>query len=155
MEQHAIDARVVVLSAACDVDLVRDVIEHYGTGFILKATSRAIFINAVLLTLAGGVYIPEIALRQMGGSSSAPPTATDGAAHGIELTRREAQVAALLVHGHTYKRIARELEKQDGHPISDHTVRVHVGRIAWKLGVTENVKAGVMAEIARRRLTFP
>ena len=37
---------------------------------------------------------------------------------------------------------------------NDQTVRAHVCNIAWKLGVTENVKSGVMAEIARRGLTF-
>jgi DNA-binding NarL/FixJ family response regulator len=154
MELHAIDARVVVLSGDCDAELVREVIEHHATGFILKATSTAIFVNAVLLTLAGGVYIPEIAVRQIG-PPAAPAPSIDNDTCGLGLTPRETQVAALLVQGHTYKRIARELEGQDGQSISDHTVRVHVGRIAWKLGVTENVKAGVMAEIARRRLTFP
>lgn len=70
----------------------------------------------------------------------------------VGLTMREAQVAALLVHGLTYKRIARELQRHDGRSIVDHTVRVHVVHIAGKLGVIENVKAGVMAEISRRRL---
>src|SRR5687767_13324851 len=50
MEPRTIDARVVVLSGECNAELVRDVIENHGTGFILKATSRAIFVNAVLLT---------------------------------------------------------------------------------------------------------
>lgn len=154
MEPHGIDARVVVLSAACDADLVRDVIAQYGTGFILKATSRKIFANAVSITLAGGVYIPEIIISQL---SPFPPTGPRIADEppNIGLTPRETQIATLLVRGYTYKRIARELEKLDGRQISEQTVRVHVGRIAWKLGVTENSKAGAMAEIARRRLTFP
>ncbi len=64
-------------------------------------------------------------------------------------------MASFLVRGFTYKKIARELERTDGRSVSEHTIRAHVGNIAWKLGVTENVKAGVMAEIARRELKFP
>jgi len=153
-DEHAVDARFVVLSGHCEPDLVRDVVDRLATGFILKATSKSIFQRAISLTLAGGVYIPEIVLRQLvpqartadRGNSDPRP---------LLLTPRETEVAALLIRGFTYKRIARELEKRDGKPISEHTVRVHVGNIAWKLGVTENAKASVMAEIARRGLVFP
>lgn len=144
------DVRVVVLSGRAEVDLVRSVVENYGTGFILKASSREIFEHALRLTLAGGVFIPDIILRKMPGGASSQPGRTEH----TPLTPRESEIAALLVRGFTYKRIARELEKVDGKPISEHTVRAHVGNIAWKLGVTENAKAGVMAEIARRGLTF-
>lgn len=145
--------RIVVLSGHCELDLVREVINLYATGFIQKATSNVIFQHAISITLAGGVYIPEMVLRQMDSPGSARAPRSD--APNAPLTPRESEIAALLVRGLTYKRIARELEKRDGKPISDHTVRAHVGNIAWKLGVTENAKAGVMAEIARRRLVFP
>lgn len=145
--------RVVVLSGHCEPDLVREVINLYATGFIQKATSNVIFQHAIAITLAGGVYIPEMVLRQMDASGSA--RTPKGDTTNAPLTPRESEIAALLVRGLTYKRIARELGKRDGKPISDHTVRAHVGNIAWKLGVTENAKAGVMAEIARRGLVFP
>ena len=153
-EEQELQPRIVVLSGHCEVGLVREVINHYATGFIQKATSNAIFQHAVSLTLAGGVYIPEVVLREMGDlqAASNPRTSERRPA---QLTPREAEVAALLVQGYTYKRIARELERLGGRPISDNTVRAHVGNIAWKLGVTENAKAGVMAEIARRGLIFP
>ena len=54
----------------------------------------------------------------------------------------------------TYKRIAQALEQRHKQNIAESTVRTHVGNMAWKLGVTMNVKAGVMAEIARRGLKF-
>lgn len=152
-DDHDIEARVVVLSGRSEVDLVREVISLYGTGFILKATSRQVFQQAIALTLAGGVYIPEVVLHQLGGKEENRPASIP--ARPATLTPREVEIAALLVQGFTYKRIARELERADGKPISDHTVRAHVGNIAWKLGVTENAKSGVMAEIARRGLTFP
>jgi DNA-binding NarL/FixJ family response regulator len=71
-EQYEMHPRIVVLSGACDVSLVREVINHYGTGFIQKASSNAIFQHAVSLTLAGGVYIPEMVLREMDDQRGAP-----------------------------------------------------------------------------------
>ena len=143
-------ARFVVLSAHCEPELVRDIVGNLATGFILKATTKQIFQQAIGLTLAGGVYIPATALSQL---VATPPL--ERAAQPLLLTPRENEVAAFLVLGYTYKKIARELERRDGRPVSDHTIRAHVGNIAWKLGVTENAKTGVMAEIARRGLTFP
>jgi DNA-binding NarL/FixJ family response regulator len=153
-EVHEVDARVVVLSGHCEPDLVREVVGHFATGFIQKATSQALFKHAIGLTLAGGVYIPEVALRQMGGPQNPALTSAMNTPP-LALTPREVEVASLLVQGYTYKKIARELERTDGKPVSEHTIRAHVGNIAWKLGVTENAKAGVMAEIARRELRFP
>lgn len=154
LERLSLDARVVVLSGTADAELVQQVINLYATGFIVKATSRAIFEQAIALTLAGGVYIPELVLQQMNGRNSGHQQ-DSCARREPDLTMREGEVVALLVQGLTYKRIARELERIDGKPISEHTVRAHVGNVAWKLGVTENVKAGVMAEIAKRGLLFP
>jgi len=152
--ENGATARIVVLSGRSEPDLVREVINNYGTGFILKAAPRAIFHNAISLTLAGGVYIPDVVLKQL---TVGPATrgSTIGKSAALPLTQRETEIAALLVQGFTYKQIAKELERIDGKQISDHTVRAHVGNIAWKLGVTENAKSGVMAEIARRGLMFP
>lgn len=149
-DERDLRSRFVVLSAHGEPELVREIVSNLGTGFILKATPRQIFQHAIGLTLAGGVYIPEMALKQL---VAAPPLARS--AHPLQLTPRENDVAAFLVLGYTYKRIARELERRDGRPVSDNTIRAHVGNIAWKLGVTENAKTGVMAEIARRGLRFP
>jgi DNA-binding NarL/FixJ family response regulator len=153
-EAHDVDSRVVVLSGHCEPELVRDVVNHFATGFILKATSQDILKHAIALTIAGGVYIPDVVLRHMGTTARSAP-APNRSARPVSLTLRESEVAALLVQGYTYKRIARELEHSDGKSVSEHTIRAHVGNIAWKLGVTENAKAGVMAEIARRELRFP
>lgn len=149
---RATPARIVVLSGVCDADLVRSVIEQFATGFILKATPREVFSSAIALTLAGGIYIPPIVLSQW--KAPAGQGAAAGPAPPVSLSPRETEVAALLIQGLTYKRIARELGRT-GAVLSEHTVRAHVGNIAWKLGVTENAKYGVMAEIARRGLTFP
>jgi two-component system nitrate/nitrite response regulator NarL len=151
-EAHDCNARVVVISGEDDVDLVRHVIESYGTGFILKASPRQIFAQALALTIAGGVYLPEVLCGRL---ASQGKTSSAEARPASLLTPRECEIAGHLIQGKTYKRIALDLEKKDGKPTSEHTVRAHVSNIAWKLGVSENAKAGVMAEIARRGLTFP
>lgn len=152
LTEQDIIVRIVVLSGHAEPELVRAVIETCATGFIVKASARELFQHAIALTLAGGVYIPPLALQAMTSSSGggAPAGRRD-----IVFTQREGEIAALLIKGYTYKRLAQELARQHGGSvISDQTVRAHVGNIAWKLGVTENVKSGVMAEIARRGLTF-
>lgn len=151
LNEHDMVCRIVVLSGHDDPALVRTVIDTCATGFIVKASARELFQHAIALTLAGGVYIPPLALRAMAQAPSPPGVAE----RELVFTPREAEIAALLIKGYTYKRLAQELaRKHGGAVISDQTVRAHVGNIAWKLGVTENVKSGVMAEIARRGLTF-
>ncbi len=159
LEAKEFSSRIVVLSGAGEDDplLVLSVLDQVGTGFIVKGTPEKVFLNALALTLDGGVYIPELVLRAiaakqkeaLGGSPLAPSRPAN-------FTARESEVAALLIQGYTYKKIAIELEKVDKKPISDATVRSHVSNMAWKLGVTDApAKAGVMAEIAKRQLKFP
>jgi DNA-binding NarL/FixJ family response regulator len=138
--------QVVVLSGHNEAELVRQVVSECATGFILKASPKEIFQQAIALTLAGGVYIPrEIVAEIADGHPAQLP---------VDLTKREKEVLALLIRGHPYKGIARELEKLDGRAVAPETVRKHIGNIAWKLGVSGNVKQGVMAEVAKRQWTF-
>ena len=154
-EDENCNPRIVVISAAADYDdsIVTSAIEHCATGFIAKGCSEEVFHSAVELTLAGSIYIPDLYLRSKrpeGGSRAEP-----------EFTPREKQVAALLVQGLTYKQIARRLS-DPGKSMSDHTVRVHVQRMAWKLRVVADVdndnlaaKAAVLSAFADRRMRFP
>jgi DNA-binding NarL/FixJ family response regulator len=153
--QH-IQPRTVVLSGASDDNphLVTDVLTNHGTGFILKGTKAKVFEHALAMTVDGGVFIPEEILRAIVPRSTPREPASDAAAPQPNFTPREAEIAALLIQGMTYKRIAQALEQRHRQRISESTVRTHVGNMAWKLGVTMNAKAGVMAEIARRGLKF-
>ena len=157
-DERDLSPRIVVVSGQAEPDLVREVIDHYGTGFILKTTSEAITRHALAITLEGGVYIPDLlchALTHDRGTGTATTPAIHDDPRPPILTDRETQVAALLIQGMSYKKIALELEKRDKKPLSEHTVRTHVSNIAWKLGVQTTAKSGVMAEIARRGLKFP
>ena len=156
-ESQHIEPRTVVLSGASDdnPNLVTEVLANHGTGFILKGTKARVFEHAVAMTVDGGVFVPEEILRTLA-PRSAEHRASDSRAEPTlpNFTPRETEVAALLIQGMTYKKIAQVLERRNEQPISENTVRTHVGNIAWKLGVTMNAKAGVMAEIAKRGLKF-
>jgi DNA-binding NarL/FixJ family response regulator len=156
-ESHQIEPRTVVLSGASDGDpnLVTDVLANHGTGFILKGTKAKVFEHALAMTVDGGVFIPEEILRALAPKRPAHRvTDSQTTPSQPNFTPRETEIAALLIQGMTYKKIAQTLEKRHGQRIAENTVRTHVGNMAWKLGVTMNAKAGVMAEIAKRGLRF-
>jgi DNA-binding NarL/FixJ family response regulator len=52
-----------------------------------------------------------------------------------QLTPREREVLAAVAHGHTNSEIAKELY------LSEATVKSHVHRIFFKLGITDRAKA--------------
>lgn len=147
------ETRIIVLSGLTEPAFMRQALEHCASGFVPKTASRDTLHRAVRLTLAGGIFLPDGVAGGTFGSQS--ELVRIGAAERIKrLTARERAVAAQLIKGLTYKRIAKNLQHLDGQPISEHTVRAHVGKIAWKLGVAESAKAGVMAFFALHGLLF-
>lgn len=147
--------RVVIVSGNEDPELIDSALNEHGTGFIPKGVSGVIFKNAIQLTLAGGVYIPEIYLRlrkPRPAPGAVPMTSQETSA---KLTETEKLVASYCVQGLTYKYIARAISEQRGKAISDLTVKTHVKNIAIKLGILGEGKAAVVAQISRMNLRFP
>jgi DNA-binding NarL/FixJ family response regulator len=157
--EREISPRIVVLSAAGEEnpDLVLEVLEEQGTGYIQKNTPEKIFQYALSITLEGGVFIPERIIQQLRERNERRVESKSSTKRDVNFTAREREIAALLIQGLTYKQIAQKLTQRDRKIISDQTVRTHVNNIAWKLGITGNLppKAGVMAEISRLGLKFP
>ena len=114
-----------------------------ATGALADALARANALGA--LPLVG--WIEALARRsriEIAGADTegaiaeaAPAETTASDAHG--LTAREREVLALLVEGHTNKRIAEQLF------ISESTAGVHVGNILGKLGVSSRTEAATVA----------
>ena len=159
-EEQDCNPRIVIVSGGADYDdsLIPDAIERSATGFITKGIQEEIFRSAIELTLAGSIFIPERYLRAR---RQALPT--KGRPSAENFTPREQQVASLLIQGLTYKQIAKRLGSTDesGRGMSDHTVRVHVQRMAWKLRLADGVqsdglsaKAAVLTAFAEQRLQF-
>lgn len=155
--------RVVVVSGNENIDLVACVLKEHATGFIPKGVSEGIFRNAIRLTLDGGVYIPELILQNFDSPHTVPPAilngsandGTDGSKTLPKLTEMERLVAAYCVQGLTYKNIARAISEKRGRIISDLTVKTHVKNLSIKLGIQNEGKAAVVAQISRLKLLFP
>lgn len=147
--------RIVIVSGNEEAELIDSVLNEHGTGFIPKGAPGAIFKNAVQLTLAGGVYIPEIYLRSRQPKPVPGVAASTSQEKYAKLTDMEKVVASYCVQGLTYKHIARAITEQRGKNISDLTVKTHVKNIAIKLGILGEGKAAVVAQIGRLNLRFP
>jgi DNA-binding NarL/FixJ family response regulator len=147
--------RIVIVSGNEEADLIDSVLNEHGTGFIPKGASGAIFRYAVQLTLAGGVYIPELYLRMRQPRSALLHTENSPEETYGKLTTMERVIASYCVQGLTYKHIARAITEQRGKIISDLTVKSHVKNIAAKLGIVGEGKAAVVAQIGRLGLKFP
>ena len=79
----------------------------------------------------------ELSRRARLAVRAAPPL-SDAADAAFDLTAREAEVLALLIHGDSNRQIARTLF------ISERTVAVHVSRILDKLGVRNRTEAATV-----------
>lgn len=145
--------RIVAVSGNEDAALIESVLTEHATGFIPKGVPGEIFQKAIQLTLAGGVYIPEIYLRTR---LPAPAETQVPVQHlAARLTETERMVVSFCVQGLTYKCIARAISDLRGRDISDLTVKTHVKNIAIKLGIGHEGKAAVVAQISRLGLRFP
>ncbi len=134
-------ATLVVLSGEEDARIIRSLVEHGAAGFIPKSSSREELISALKLVLAGGTYLPRIALGPLPVASRAGPGL--GLGQGQEshsdipmrLSRRQFEVLMKAVQGKSNKVIAKELE------ISDHTVKAHLSVAFKTLGVQNRTEA--------------
>ncbi|AWK87537.1 LuxR C-terminal-related transcriptional regulator [Azospirillum thermophilum] len=123
-------------------------LENGAAGYIPKSSSAKVLMGALQLVLAGGIYLPEQAIR--GGDRfdfSQPVDAindetaqalSSGAAD--QLTPRQRDVLARLRDGKSNKQIAHELGLTEG------TVKVHVTAILRHLGVRNRTQAALTAQ---------
>jgi DNA-binding NarL/FixJ family response regulator len=131
--------RVAMLSASDDKSGVMSALQGGAAGFIPKAFSRDLMVQAVRFVLAGGIYVPPQAV-----GVGVPGPATPDSARHLELTERQMEVLGLLAQGKSNKAIASALS------ISEPTVKAHVTQVLRALKVTNRAEAA----IAARRLGF-
>lgn len=151
--------RLVVVSGMADLDnrIIVQAIDNCATGFITKGTRSDIFRLAIDLTVAGSMFIPEKYLEQKGVEDEGPVQGVD-----FNFTPREKQVGRLLVQGLTYRQIAEKLQSPSGERMSEHTARVHVQHMAWKVRSADDdenagslsARAVIMTAVARGRIVF-
>jgi DNA-binding NarL/FixJ family response regulator len=125
--------RVIVLTSFGDDEKLMPAVRAGAAGYLLKTAPPAEVVRAIRAAHDGEAVIdPKAAGRLLDVLAEAGPDT-----HG--LTPREREVLALLCHGLSNKRIARELG------LAEKTVKTHVGHIFGKLGVTDRTQAALIA----------
>ncbi|MET8234047.1 response regulator transcription factor [Micromonospora sp. NPDC005298] len=135
------DVRVLMLSASGEHQSVLDAVKAGATGYLVKSTAPAEFLDAVRRTAAGDpVFTPGLAglvlgeYRRLAAGPVAEPgdgTAEPGAPR---LTDRETEVLRLVAKGMSYKQIAQRLG------LSHRTVQNHVQNTLGKLQLHNRVE---------------
>ncbi|MCA0175392.1 MAG: response regulator transcription factor [Proteobacteria bacterium] len=133
---------VVALSSSDDKATVLRALDAGAMGFIPKSASAAVFIAALRLILARGVYLPPSVFLSPAPAAPAPRTTPAS----LGLTERQAQVLHLILQGQSAKLIGRELDLAPG------TVKAHTSAVLRALNVTTRTQAVVAA--GRLGLTF-
>lgn len=124
--------RVVILSSFSDQTRVRDAIAAGATGYVLKDCTSEDLLSAVRSAADGHAPLdPRVAGALLPRPDS--PTAAD------QLSQRELQVLRLASKGLANKQIGRSLG------IAERTVKVHLGSIFRRIGVTDRTSAALWA----------
>lgn len=137
------EGRIVIVSGESDAALIRLAIENGAVGFVPKESSPSLLIDALSITSHGGIYLPVGVLAVSKDVPAPPPAGSGKAASRLrsigesfpKLTRRHADVLALLMRGMSNKQIARDLD------ISDGTVKQHLNTIFRELDVQNRTEA--------------
>jgi DNA-binding NarL/FixJ family response regulator len=128
-ERHP-ELRIVVLTSFVDQDRVREAIAAGATGYVLKDCSPDELLSAVRSGAAGHSPLdPRVA------GALLPSTISPGP----QLSDRELQVLRLTAKGMANKQIGRALG------ISERTVKVHLGNVFRRIGVSDRTSAALWA----------
>ncbi|MEU8184404.1 response regulator transcription factor [Micromonospora sp. NPDC049044] len=136
------DVRVLMLSASGEQQSVLDAVKAGATGYLVKSTAPAEFLDAVRRTAAGNaVFTPGLAglvlgeFRRLAAGSGPGPDPAGGAEPATpRLTDRETEVLRLVAKGMSYKQIAQRLG------LSHRTVQNHVQNTLGKLQLHNRVE---------------
>ncbi len=133
------DVPVVIVSGFSSRDHVVAAVQAGAAGFIPKTVSGTAMVNALRLVLSGEKYLPSSTFFEEAGSGSPSLPVTVRPA-GVpapfdKLSRREAEILALLVEGRTNKEIAIALDLQE------ITIKVHLRNVYRKIGAANRAQA--------------
>ena len=126
---------VVIISANEEAGIVQKSLNLGASGFIPKSSGTPVIIEAVKTVLAGGVWTPAWADREVPVDSEIAAIARRVAS----LTAQQIRVLMMLKEGLLNKQIAHALD------VSEATVKAHVSAILLKLGVASRTQAVIAA----------
>jgi DNA-binding NarL/FixJ family response regulator len=123
--------RVVVLTSFADRQRVSDAVRAGAVGYLLKDCTPEELVAAVRAAAAGHVPLDPRVAGALLPSRTDPPEEV--------LSEREQEVLLLAAQGLANKQIGRRLG------ISESTVKVHLGNIYRRIGVTDRTSAALWA----------
>jgi DNA-binding NarL/FixJ family response regulator len=134
------ECRVLVLTMFDLDEYVFGALRAGASGFLLKTTPPAQLAAGVRACHSGDMLFAPSVTRRLVETYVRRPPAGDGVPPTLaELTARELEVLGALARGLSNAEIAGELF------VSEATVKTHVTRILWKLGLRDRVQAVVAA----------
>lgn len=136
MREHYPDIPILVFSATDDVDTIILCFEHGVHGFVSKNSSMQIFVNAIQVVLAGGIYIPPAASQRLGFELS-ESTQSQAAVNDDrpQFTPKQQEVFEQMLLGMPNRVIAKRLGMAEG------TVKTHLHKIYQLLHVNTRARA--------------
>ena len=131
---------VVIVSGFSSRDHVVSAVQAGAAGFIPKTVSGTAMVNALRLVLSGEKYLPSSTFFDDPGNQMSMPSTAPAKPAGVpppfdKLSRREAEILALLVEGRTNKEIALCLDLQE------ITIKVHLRNVYRKIGAANRAQA--------------
>jgi DNA-binding NarL/FixJ family response regulator len=139
---------VIVLSAARDQRTVLAALGAGAAGFIPKASSNEVMLNAIRLVQAGGKYLPSEILSASAAGGIVRRASKDGpSVDTLGLTVRQMDVLRLIAGGASNKVICRELD------LAERTVKAHITAVFRALKVSSRTQAAIAA--ARLGMAVP
>lgn len=134
IRQSAPCTPIIVLSSSENIKHVKTALKLGANGYIPKSSSNEIFLSAINLVMAGGIYIPAQMLNETVNTTSAEEPLT------TLLTDRQTEVLKLMAQGKTNKAIAKIMN------ITDNTVKSHVSMIFTHLNAVNRTQAVLNAQ---------
>ena len=138
---EAPETAVLVLTTYADDESILGALRAGARGYLTKDAGRAELAAAVRAVARGqSTFAPEVGARIVGSLTAAAPAAAPDAAASLiarfpGLTRREAEVLALVAEGLSNGEIASSLY------VSVATVKTHINAIFAKLAVRDRAQA--------------
>jgi DNA-binding NarL/FixJ family response regulator len=136
MREHYPDIPILIFSASDDIDTIIQCFEHGVHGFVSKNSSMQLFVNAIQVVLAGGVYIPPVASQRLGFELSESTQSQLVPINGRpQFTPKQQEVFEQMLLGMPNRVIAKRLGMAEG------TVKTHLHKIYQLLQVNNRAKA--------------
>jgi DNA-binding NarL/FixJ family response regulator len=132
--------RIVMLTTFDLDEYVYGALDAGASGFLVKDMGAESLFEAVRVVAAGDALLaPSVTRRLIGEFTRLRPLASDAAAPLALLTQRETEILRLIAEGLSNAEMADRLV------VGAETIKTHVSRVLYKLGVRDRVQAVIVA----------